>query len=231
MNKLLTGKVALAAGPSAYIISAVVQTLLQEGATVIVAARSAKEIASLKHRLTGTNTDKLVTLLTDYPDYDKVFEISESITEQFGSIDIAIMCFDAIATAAGYNIIETDIIDWEKMIDNNITSYFVGARVLIGSMKQNKKGMFVSVVNAVGFENKNYPTVADLTSCMQMEMAKMFFEEATKYNIRCCHLSVTDGSNDEKFINNAIGKFIMQLYNGGGNVSLFQNLKIAEHEH
>jgi NADP-dependent 3-hydroxy acid dehydrogenase YdfG len=227
MNKLLTGKVAIAAGPSAYIISSVVQTLLQEGATVIVAAKSAKEIESLKEQLIGTNTGKLVTLLTDYPDYDKVFEISESITEQFGRIDIAIICFDSIAATAGYDIIETDIIDWEKMIDNNITAYFVGARVLLGSMKQYNKGMFVSIVNTVGFENENFFAAADLASCMQMEMAKMFFEEAAKYNIKCYHLSVMDEANDKKISNDAIGKFIMQLYNGSGNASLFQNLKIT----
>ena len=219
MNKLLTGKIAIAAGPSAFSIRSVVRTLLQEGATVIVAARSAGEIASLKASLIGIDTGKLVTLLTDYPDYDKVFELSEGITEQFGSIDMAIICFDAFSGANAGNIIETDIVEWEKMIDNNITAFFVAGRVVLGSMRQYNKGMFVSVVNSVGFEHKNFTAVTGLTTCMQTEMAKMFFEEAVKYNIRCYHLSVNahSGRND-------IGAFIMQLYKGIGHRSSFQNL-------
>ncbi len=62
-----------------------------------------------------------------------------------------------------------------------------------------------------------------------------------KYDIKCFHLSLTedaglDGSstslnNETQFSNNPIGNFIVRLYNGSGDESLFQNLKLTAHAH
>jgi len=236
MNKLMNDKVAIVAGSSGFVIQSIVRSLLLGNATVIVPAKSADEISMLKECMGDINTAKLVTLLTDYPDYDKAFEVAESITEQFGRIDLAVICFDTPQSVGG--LTETDIIDWEKMIDHNITAFFIAARVVLGSMKENKHGMFISISSTMDAENRCGSVLSNLSSGMQTEMAKVFYEEVKECNIKCYHLmaahfmkpSLHTGSAKEKngIADDSIGSFIIKLFNGESQYagSLLQKLSV-----
>jgi NAD(P)-dependent dehydrogenase (short-subunit alcohol dehydrogenase family) len=229
MKRLLEDKVSVVAGSPRTVTATIVQALLQAGATVIMPAKSAQEIVMLKESLLNINTTKLVTLLTDYPDYDKAFEVAESITQQFGKIDLAVVCFDTHQSACG--LTETDIMDWEKMIDHNITAFFIAARVLLDNMKENKQGMFISINHTMEIESCNSP-LADLSCGMQKEMAKIFSDEVKGYNIKCHHLmaahftkpslDTSSAKGEHGVADDGIGSFIIKLFNGetedGGSV-------------
>ncbi len=220
MNKLLKDKVAIVASNSKSVMVSMVRSLLFENARVIVPAKSAQEITMLKECMVDIDTQKLVTLLTDYLDYAKAFELAESVTEAFGKIDLAVVCFDT--AFAGCVLTETDIIDWEKMIDRNITAFYTMARVVLANMKENKQGMFISISHALGTENNSSSSLADLSSGMQMEMTKMFCEAVKGYNIKCYHLTVAhfsnpfspDSSAAEKnvIVDNNIGHIVIKLF-------------------
>jgi NAD(P)-dependent dehydrogenase (short-subunit alcohol dehydrogenase family) len=236
MNKLMNDKVAIVAGSSRFVIHSIVRSLLVEGATVILPAKSADEISMLKESMADINTGRLVTLLTDYPDYDKAFEVAESIIEQFGRIDLAVICFDTPQSECG--LTETSIMDWEKMIDHNITTFFIAARVVLGSMKESKHGMFISITNAAHAGDRSGSVLADLSSGMQTEMARVFCEEAKECNIKCYHLmaahfikpSLYNSSAKEKngVANDSIGSFIIKLCKGetGDTANFFQTLLV-----
>src|SRR6478672_1954285 len=115
MNKLLTGKVALVPGGTGNTGVGIVRSLLQEDATVIVPAKSARGIASLKEYVAGTRPGRLVTLLADYPDYDKAFDVAENIVEEFGQIDLGVAALESPAASAC--LTELEITDWQKMAD------------------------------------------------------------------------------------------------------------------
>jgi len=236
MDKLMNDKVAIVAGSSRFVIHSIVRSLLLESATVIVPAKSVGEISMLKECVADINTARLVTLLTDYPDYDKAFEVAESITDQFGKIDLAVICFDT--PESGSVLTETDIMDWEKMIDHNITAFFIAARVVLGSMKESKHGMFISINNITDADNSCRSVLADLSSGMQTEMAKVFCEEVKGCNIKCYHLAVAhltkpspnNSSAKEKngIADDSIGSFIIKLFNGESQYagSLLQMLSV-----
>ena len=214
-------KVALIAGDFRFALVPIVKSLLRESATVIVPAKSAQEIARLKECLVDINTGNLVTLLIDYPDYDNASEVVESISEQFGKIDLAVICFDAPQSTCG--LTETRIMDWERMIDHNITAFFIAARVVLWNMKANRHGMFISISNTAHAKDSR-SVLADLSSGMQTEMAKLFSEEAKGCNIKCHHLTAThfttsafqrispDGKDCAE--DNSMGNFIIRLFNG-----------------
>jgi NADP-dependent 3-hydroxy acid dehydrogenase YdfG len=236
MNKLLKDKVAIVAGISKPVMVSIVRSLLLENATVIVPSKSAQEITMLKECIVDIDTQKLVTLLTDYLDYNKAFELAESVTEAFGKIDLAVICFDT--PVAGCVLTETNIIDWEKMVDRNITAFFITARVALANMKENKQGMFISISHSLGTENNSSSALAELSSGMQIEMAKMFCEEVKGYNIKCHHLMATHFSNPSMLssstvekngiVDNNIGNFVIKLFKRGAEEAggLFQKVSV-----
>jgi NADP-dependent 3-hydroxy acid dehydrogenase YdfG len=231
MNKLLTGKVTLVAGGTGAIGEGIVRALLLEDATVIVPAKSARDIISLKEFVSDMTSGRLVTMLTDYPDYEKVYEIAEGIVDEFGQIDLVIARFDPPAPSPC--LTELEIADWQKMTDENITACFVCGRVALHVMKACKQGMYISISDTGDFEKKSWSVLTNLAASLQVEMARVFAEEVKKYNIRYHHLLVNQVATRcrSRFINKkgwitpeAVGNFIVQLYCGkaGDTNTLFQ---------
>jgi len=218
MTHFLTGKVALIAGGAGHTGVGIVRALLQEDATVIVPARSARDISRLKDHVPGARQGRLVTLLSDYPDYDKAFDMADDIVSAFGQIDIAVTALDS--PAASPCLAELAITDWQKMADENITAGFVVGRVVLEMMKKNRCGMYISMSHTEDFEKKSSSALANIAATLQVEMARLFFEGIKEYGIRYHHLFV---SRDEAAGRQA-GDFIVQLYGGfaGDATHLFQ---------
>lgn len=218
----MTNEVAIVAGPSKFVTASVVKELLLKNATVILPAKSAHEITVLKESLVGVHSGKLVTLLTDYPDYDKASEIAENIVEQFGKIDLAVISFDRPESKS--LLTDVDMMEWNKMIDQNITAFFIAARVVLENMKVNKKGTIISIINALDTGEDKPSALANLCSMMQTEMAKLISAEVKKYAIQCYHLVAThftdpllyhshDITHDKAELN-GLGHYIIELFTG-----------------
>jgi NADP-dependent 3-hydroxy acid dehydrogenase YdfG len=232
MSTLLADKIILVACNTSVVGAGIVRTFLLADATVIFPANSSQAITMLKEQMGDINTSKLVTLLTDYPDYNKAFEIVEAIIERFGKIDICVICFDAPTTTKG--LTETDIMTWEKMIDQNITAVFVGAQIVLSRMKENKQGMFINIINMDSSENGTFLSLAGLSAAMQAEMIKVLYKEVKRFNVRCHNLFIINlkateihgtRTEEKKQINpDAIANYIANLYNGqvADSESLFQ---------
>ena len=232
MKKLLTGKIALVAGGTGDTGVGIVRAFLQEDATVIVPGKSARSIASLKEYVAGTQQGRLVTLLADYPDYDKAFDVAENIVEEFGQIDLGVAALES--PAASPCLTELEITDWQKMADENITAGFVIGRVVLEMMKKNRGGMYISMCNTEDLEKKSWSALANIAATLQVEMARIFAEGIKQYGIRYHHLFISNmatRARNSRCINKegwttpeAVGQFISQLYCGrAGDVShLFQ---------
>lgn len=196
----------------------IVQSLLQEDATVIVPAKSARDIGRLKGCVSGIKQGRLVTLLADYPDYDKAFDIAENIVSAFGQIDLAVAALES--PAASPCLTELAITDWQKMADENITAGFVMGRVVLQMMKKNRCGMYISMSNTEDFQKKSSSALANIAATLQVEMARIFFEGIREYGIRYHHLFVGNRAEGSR----GVGDFIVQLYSGraGNAMQLFQ---------
>lgn len=219
MNKLLTGKVTFVADGTGAIGAGIVRALLQDDAVVIVPAKSAHKIIWLKEYVADIKTGKLATILTDYPDYDKAFDIAEHITGEFGEIDLAVSVFDT--PPASPSLTELEISDWQKMTEENITSTFICARVFLSIMKEKKKGTYITISNADDLEKKPWLTLANIAATTQVEMSRIFFDEVKQFGVRYYHLFINNLAtrykksnclNKEGWINpEMVGRYIVQL--------------------
>ena len=220
MNKRLSGKITFVAGGAGLPGAGIVRSFLQEDATVIVPVKSARSLALLKDYLGDTGSGRLVTLLTDYPDYDKAFEVAESIVEAYGPINLAVAAFDS--PPASSCLTELTISDWQKMADENMTAGFVVGRVILQMMKASGQGMYISMSRTKDFEKTACSALANIAAVLQVELARIFAQEIQATGVRYHHLligqlatPIKQGIDKGSLLTpEAVGDFIVGLYNG-----------------
>ena len=203
----LEKKVVLIAGRNSIAMASVAKMLLHEKATLVVVAKSATDLDFIKEIKTVYHSAKLVTILVDYPDYYHAVEIIDQITETFGRIDACIFYFEPPTVEV--NLLETDITDWEKMVESNISTYYVAVKSVFETMKVNRKGLFVTIHERLPDHN-HASKLAQLSECIQREMAGAFFEELENYGIRFYHLIVENDVDSEN-----AGPFVRGLFEVG----------------
>jgi len=201
----LKNKIVLIAGRKSIAMISVVKMLLHERATLVVVAKSASDLDFIKEIKTANAPDKLVTMLVDYPDYYDAVEIINQITENFGRIDACIFYFEppAIETC----LLKTAITNWEKMVEQNISAYYVAVRVVFETMKVNRHGLFIGIHEQLSNHGEHQSKLAQLSECIHKEMAGMFFDELESYGIGFYHLIVEKAIDAEN-----AGPFILRLF-------------------
>jgi len=220
LTENMKDKVVLVAGGSSAAGFSIMRFFLEKNATVIVPAKSLDEINRLKAAAAEYQTGTLITQLAELPDYDTGFDIAETIVERFGKIDIGIAVFNGLA--CNRQLTEVGINDWQNMVDNEMTPFFVSARLILHTMKAGKGGLYVSVCDSSLLEAEDASPLAKIAANAKMEMSKIFASETKKYDVRYYHLWIknpgetpvnTSGCKDAQVISSdMIGNQIMQLY-------------------
>jgi NADP-dependent 3-hydroxy acid dehydrogenase YdfG len=137
--------------------------------------------------------ENFVTLLIDIQDFDKVIETCETISDRFGKIDISIEIPEF--SKCKKELTEASIDEWNNMMENDMSPFFMGARVVLNRMKDKLSGMFVHISDSRHFENLKSNALMRIAFTTKMEMSKIFAEEAHRHGIRYYHLWVQDFSD------------------------------------
>lgn len=222
MGKALTGKITVVAGGTGAVGVGIVRTFLEEGATVMVPAKSLHEIHWLKEYVADVATGRLLTLLTDQADYDKTIDNVEAIVQEYGPLDLAIAAFDC--QWAGPSLTGVEFRDWQKVMDETVTAWFVAARVILYLMKEHAHGMYISIGDADVGEKKQYSSLLTVAAAVQLEMARQFAEDVKGNNVLYYHLLVNNVATREKspsligkpgwITPEMVGRHIIRLYRG-----------------
>ena len=220
LSEKMTDKIVLIAGGSSSIGLSIIRYFLREGATVIAPAKSLDEITRLKVSVADIGNGTLITQVTELPDYDTGFDIAETIVEKFGRIDIGIAIFNGLPCSS--QLTEVHISDWQNMVDNEVTPFFICARLILNTMKVNKGGLYISLCDSSLFKQDNFPPLLKIAANIKMEMSKIFADETKKYNVKYHHLWVKRddevkgatpcSENDSVISTEMIGNHIMKLY-------------------
>lgn len=195
-SQLLSGKITVVVGGTSAIGMGIVRSLLEENATVIVPSNSADEIAVLKDYLSVLHTGKLVSILTDIFDYDKVTDIAEDVFEEFGRIDLVVTAFEN--NFCDLPLTEIEITDWQKILDEKITAHFVVGRVSLHLMKEQGGGVFVNVCDLDVTRFKPDSSLSKIAEEGQEKLSVIFSREVKPYNIRYYHLMVNNVATRKK---------------------------------
>lgn len=196
----------------------VIAFLLQHDCTVVVPAQSTGPLRQLQRYLSGCSTGKLVTMLVDFPDYDRVVALADMITEEYGPIDIVIYPFDYLTVGAGPDDITVE--QWQRAMEENLAVYFVCTRLALTAMKERGEGLFTAIVDTDGLTREPHNAMTDTLMVAQMQMARGFFEELKDTGVKFFHLFINDLVTDKSIspgenvvTPEGIAKHILEMYN------------------
>jgi len=144
----LRDKVAIVTGASRGIGRAIAIGFAQEGANVIVAARSEMEKKELPGTIYKTVEEiqtfgrRALPLKCDVTDEASVNEMVQKTIAEFGRIDILV---NNAGLAFYYPVIETPLKRWELVVKVNLTGAFLCSKAVLPKMIDQKRGSIINI--------------------------------------------------------------------------------------
>lgn len=158
MSKQLASQVAIVTGASRGIGRAISIGLAQEGATVVLAARSIGKLQETADEVAkvGGKAEIVVTELTEE---ESIKNLVKTTSEKFGRLDILVNNAGITHLA---ELEQTATKDWERCMWVNARAPFILCRESLGLLKKSEAGYIINIASVVGV--KGYPLQSAYTS-------------------------------------------------------------------
>ena len=186
----LNGKISMVTGAGRGIGKEIAVKLASAGSKVVIMSRTASQLHDTAREMEKAGGEVLVIPL----DVSKPLEVDEAVTEtmdRFSTIDV-------LVNNAAVNIrkpcLDLTYDDWLKVININLTGYFLCAQKVGKIMVQNRAGRIINVGSELGTVGSSSGQVAyasskggivQLTRCLAVEWAPY------QVNVNCVSPTVT----------------------------------------
>ncbi|MBO1208809.1 MULTISPECIES: SDR family oxidoreductase [Mammaliicoccus] len=147
MEFLLKEKTAFVTGATGGIGKSIVKKLLDNGANVVLAARSKDKLNDFAKTL--SYDDKLLCIEVDVTSKTDIENAVKKAEDHFGMIDIFVNNAGKMGSS---RILEGNVEDWEQMIDINIKGVLYGINAVLPKMREEGRGHIVNIASDSGFE-------------------------------------------------------------------------------
>jgi NADP-dependent 3-hydroxy acid dehydrogenase YdfG len=138
----LTGKVAVITGASSGIGEATARLLVEEGVSVVLAARRKERIDALVEEL----GDAAIAITADVADRQQVGALFDEVRERFGGLDLL---FNNAGVGINGAFADSKAEDWKTQVDANLYGVFNCTHAAIPLLK-GREGAMISSVSSVG---------------------------------------------------------------------------------
>ena len=149
----LSGKVGIVTGASRGIGKAIAKTMAQEGASVVIAARSEQEDPRLPGTIHRTAEEivaeggKALAFRCDVRDEAEVLAMVERTKEAFGPVDIMV---NNAAASFPASTADLPIKRWDIIMDVNLRGYFLCVKAVLPDMLERKAGNILNLTSRSG---------------------------------------------------------------------------------
>jgi len=142
----LSGRIALVTGASQGIGRACALRLAAAGVTVGVAARNAEKLNETAQQIIAKGGQAAVFSM-DVADEEQVKSGIKSVLAQFGKIDILV---NNAGITRDQLVMRMKRVDWDAVLNTNLTSAFLCVQQVIGSMLKQRWGRIINVTSVFG---------------------------------------------------------------------------------
>ena len=176
----LTGKIAIITGASRGIGKSIACALAAQNATVILVARSKKDIQSLAQQITSTG-GKAQAIPLDISQEKEVIDFFNDVVKRYEKLDILIN--NAGVNARG-KILETPMDALDNVMKVNIRGTFLCCREGLRVMALQKNGTIINMSSVMGFRGYVDQAAYAASKHAVVGMTKTLAIEAKEYNVR-----------------------------------------------
>jgi len=149
---MLEGRGAVVTGGGRGIGAAVARALAEEGARVVVAARTAREIEEVASELCGRGA-RAWAVPCDVTDEGSVLHLAHEARSLLGAVDVLV---NNAGDSASAPLRKISLADWERMLEVNATGTFLCTREFAPEMAGRGWGRIVNIASVAGLEGAKY---------------------------------------------------------------------------
>ena len=137
----LDGKVAIVTGGGSGIGKGIAKAFVEEGCSVVIAARDAKRLAAAAKDLKAAR-GTVISIPTDVTDEEQMISLFSKTMDQFGRLDILVNNSGAFD---GGPVEDLTMEQWQRVMQVNVTGPFLGAREAFKIMKKQGGGRIINI--------------------------------------------------------------------------------------
>ena len=218
MLKSLNDKIVLVTGGTSGYGKATAQTLVKEGAIVIIASRNADDLKIVQKEINCADY-----ICMDVSTVEGWLNAEKLIIEKYGRLDILVN--NAGGGIAIKETTEQEFEDIDKIIKLNLNSVVYGCKVFGKYMKQQNGGTIINVASVCATHCWSGYGVYGAAKAGVLNFSKSLYIELQKYNVRVTCL--IPASANTKFAESAgikVGKLAMTAQDVADTVKYICNL-------
>ena len=175
----LVGKLALITGASRGLGAAVAERYAQEGADLILVARTTKDLESVDDKVKAYGVKSTLVPL-DLQEFVKIDELASSIWKRFQRLDILVANAGVLGTLAPIGHIPPDI--WDGTIAVNLTANWRLIRAFDPMLKKSEAGRAIFVSSGITQRVAPYWSAYAVSKVALEMMVKIYASEVINTN-------------------------------------------------
>jgi 3-oxoacyl-[acyl-carrier protein] reductase len=145
-NTKLAGQIVVITGASEGIGRAIALALAGEGASLVLAARTAEKLESTAGEIREKG-NPVLTVCTDVTRPEEVNTLIQKTIAAFGRVDVMV---NNVGRGLRKPFVETTEEDWAWLIATNLSSVMYGCRAVIPQMERQGKGAIINIASRSG---------------------------------------------------------------------------------
>ncbi len=143
----LNGKVAIVTGGRRGIGRAIVETLAQRGADVVLADHQFEEAQTAAQEISRTSGRQIIPVQVDVTSFAAAKAMAETTISQFGRIDILV---NNAGVTRDTLIMRMEEEDWDIVLDTNLKGVFNCSKAVVRAMMKQRYGRIVNISSVSG---------------------------------------------------------------------------------
>jgi gluconate 5-dehydrogenase len=143
----VTGQTAIVTGASSGLGVSFAETLAENGANLVIAARRHEKLVKLAEELSRRYSTRVIPVKTDVSQEDQVINMVKTAIDTFGSLEILV---NNAGIASLSPSVDMSLDEWKNVIEINLTGVFLCARTAAREMIKRNYGKIVNIASIYG---------------------------------------------------------------------------------